>query len=60
MNSKYDLLAGDSLVSAGMVAYSGPFTSGFRADLESLWVQALDDLNISHTQNIKMTSFLGD
>jgi len=39
LNSKYDLLAGDSLVSAGMVAYSGPFTSSFRTDLQVIWIE---------------------
>jgi dynein heavy chain len=39
LNSKYDLLAGDSLVSAGMVAYSGPFTSSFRTDLQAVWIE---------------------
>ncbi len=30
LNAKEDLLAGNSVIGAGMVAYSGPFTSNFR------------------------------
>lgn len=29
-----DLLPGDSVISAGMVAYSGPFTSVFREQMQ--------------------------
>jgi dynein heavy chain len=34
LSAQLDLLAGDSLVSAGMVSYAGPFTSKFRNELE--------------------------
>ena len=30
LSSKEDLLAGNSVIGAGMVAYSGPFTSNYR------------------------------
>jgi len=37
------LIAGDSVVSAGMVAYAGPLTSKYRVELETLWVKKLDE-----------------
>lgn len=33
LEKKMDLLPGDSIISAGMVAYSGPFTSTFREQM---------------------------
>jgi len=60
LNSKYGLLAGDSLIAAGAVVYAGPFTSGFRTDLERIWIEQLDELGIMHSEGVKMTKFLGD
>jgi len=54
------LLPGDAVVSAGMVAYAGPFTSQFRNELEAGWVKGLAELDIPHTENINMRAFLGD
>jgi dynein heavy chain len=34
LTSQLDLLPGDSLVSAGMVSYAGPFTNAFRTEME--------------------------
>jgi len=36
----YDNLLGDVLISAGTIAYLGPFTSAFRDKCTSEWVQA--------------------
>jgi len=38
MRSRANLLAGDSVVAAGMISYSGPFTSDYRANLENAWI----------------------
>ena len=35
----YDNLLGDVLVSAGVIAYLGPFTSAFREDCTTSWVK---------------------
>jgi dynein heavy chain len=36
-----DLLPGDTIISAGMVAYAGPFTSNFRERMEKFWQSKL-------------------
>jgi hypothetical protein len=38
LSAKFDLLPGDSLIGAGMVSYTGIFTSEFRNELELGWV----------------------
>lgn len=35
----YDNLIGDILISAGVIAYLGPFTSAFRDDMTKTWVK---------------------
>mmetsp|Transcript_28825 Transcript_28825/g.26091 ORF Transcript_28825/g.26091 Transcript_28825/m.26091 type:complete len:257 (+) Transcript_28825:3217-3987(+) len=55
-----DVLPGDSTIAAGMVAYSGPFTSEFRTELEQSWIKYLEELSIKHTPLINMRKFLGD
>lgn len=35
------LIAGNSVVAAGMVAYSGPFTAEYRSKLETDWAEKL-------------------
>ena len=53
-------LAGDSVIAAGMVAYAGPFTSEYRQELESLWIQELEKEGIQHSANVSMRAFLGN
>lgn len=55
-----DLLAGDSVIAAAMVAYSGPFTSEYRQELEAGWIQALKKEGIKHSPNVSMKNFLGN
>ena len=47
-------IVGNSLISAGMVAYSGAFTSEYRKELEKTWNNDLIELNIKHGENISM------
>ena len=54
------LIPHDSLVSAGMVSYSGPFIAEYRASLEKMWVEKLGELGLPHTPDLKMIKFLGD
>ncbi len=51
-------LAGDSIIAAAMIAYSGPFTSQYRIELECSWVKNLKQLSIKHTADITMRKFL--
>lgn len=36
-----NLIAGNCAVSAGMIAYSGPFTSEYRIRMEKTWAKRL-------------------
>jgi dynein heavy chain len=53
------LIAGNSVVAAGMVAYAGPFTAEYRTKLEKDWATKLKDLGIEHTEGVTMRNFLG-
>jgi len=59
-NAKLKLLPGDVVISAGMVGYAGAFTSEYRKEFESTWVDELDRLNIMHTDKVCMRDTLGD
>jgi dynein heavy chain len=50
LETAYNNLVGDCLVSAGAIAYSGPFTPDFRKELNSTWVEALVTLNLPHSE----------
>ena len=60
MTIQFDLLIGNCLVAAGMVAYSGSFTSQFRSKMESEWCQYIEKIGIKVTKNIKMQTILED
>ena len=46
LSFQYSLLIGNCLVAAGMVAYAGPFTASYRADMEAEWRGKIAALNI--------------
>lgn len=54
LEKKEPLMAGDSVIATGMVAYGGPFTSKFRQELEKAWVTELDKLSILHSKGVSM------
>ncbi|XP_013387188.1 dynein heavy chain 12, axonemal, partial [Lingula anatina] len=56
----YDNLAGDVLISAGVVAYLGPFTSAFRDRQTALWVKTCTEKKIPCTQEFSLTKILGE
>jgi hypothetical protein len=49
LGEKKNLLIGDCLVAAGMVAYSGAFTTEYRLSLETVWRKRILELGINHT-----------
>lgn len=55
-----DLLPGDSIISAGMVAYSGPFTSAFREEMQKEWLGKLKVIDLPHTDGTNMREYLGE
>ena len=60
LKNGYEVLPGDSVISAGMVTYAGPFTSLFRQQLEGEWIKYLEEVGIVFTSGINMRKFLGD
>lgn len=53
------LCAGHAIVSAGMIAYGGPFTAGYRTELEATWFAKLREASIPHTAGCNLKQFLG-
>jgi len=49
LGEKKNLLIGDCLVAAGMVAYSGAFTTEYWLQLETIWRKRILELGINHT-----------
>ncbi|XP_060076356.1 dynein axonemal heavy chain 1-like, partial [Ylistrum balloti] len=55
-----DNYVGDVLVSAGYVAYLGPFTGEYRQRMEKEWVKKLDELKVPRTDDPTIISCLSD
>ncbi|XP_035245196.1 dynein heavy chain 1, axonemal isoform X1 [Anguilla anguilla] len=53
-------VSGDVLLAAGYVAYLGPFTGEYRADMAKEWLQRFKELGVPHTSNPDLISTLGD
>ncbi|XP_054640454.1 dynein axonemal heavy chain 1 isoform X2 [Dunckerocampus dactyliophorus] len=53
-------VSGDVLLSAGYVAYLGPFTGEYRAALAEEWLQCFKKLNVPHTDAPSLMTTLGD
>ena len=60
LGQEYELLVGNSLVAAGMVAYGGAFTSMFRTNMEEFWVESIKKLGIKVQENCSMMKVLED
>ncbi|KAF0700736.1 Aste57867_8791 [Aphanomyces stellatus] len=57
---QYTKLTGDALISAGIVAYLGPFTSVYRAQAVSAWVTRCKTLAIPCSDLPSLSGTLGD
>ncbi|KAI1890876.1 hypothetical protein AGOR_G00158120 [Albula goreensis] len=53
-------VSGDVLLSAGYVAYLGPFTGEYRAAMANEWLQRFKELHVPHTDEPDLISTLGD
>ena len=60
LQARIELIPGDAIIAAGMVAYSGPFTSQFRFSLENEWVLKLGVVGVPHAEGVTMRTFLAD
>uniref|UniRef100_A0A3Q3IZZ6 Dynein, axonemal, heavy chain 1 n=1 Tax=Monopterus albus TaxID=43700 RepID=A0A3Q3IZZ6_MONAL len=53
-------VAGDVLLSAGYVAYLGPFTGEYRAAMAAEWLHCFKELRVPHTDEANLINTLGD
>jgi dynein heavy chain len=60
LSDQYDLLIGNCLVAAGMVAYSGSFTAYYRNKMEDEWCKYIAKIGIKITSGMKMQTLLQD
>ncbi|NXH14929.1 DYH12 protein, partial [Bucco capensis] len=56
----YDNLTGDVLISAGVIAYLGAFTAGFRQECIKDWSKLCKEKNIPCSENFALSKTLGD
>ncbi|KAF3425858.1 hypothetical protein E2986_01736 [Frieseomelitta varia] len=59
LKSSYDTLPGDILISCGMIAYLGPFTSNYRVESLGKWVDHVNSLNIPCSRTYDFVEVLG-
>ena len=51
---------GDVLISAGIMAYLGPFTSQYRDEIIAKWVSRCQEFAVPCSDNVSLTATLGD
>nr|KAG5708500.1 hypothetical protein BaRGS_026227 [Batillaria attramentaria] len=56
----YDNLMGDVLISAGVIAYLGPFTSAFRDSATDDWVKLCQEKKIPCSEHFSLSKTLGE
>lgn len=52
-------IPGNSILSAGMIAYAGAFTSEYRQRLMKIWVPRMQELKIDFQSDTNLVNFLG-
>ncbi|XP_073413059.1 dynein axonemal heavy chain 3-like [Dendrobates tinctorius] len=60
LEDTYQNIVGDMLLSAGIVAYLGPFTAEFRQDILKCWFNMCQDKNIPVSNGFAISGTLGD
>ncbi|XP_074537088.1 dynein axonemal heavy chain 12 [Halichoeres trimaculatus] len=60
LQNTYDNLTGDVLISAGVIAYLGAFTAGFRQDCTKSWTKLCKSRNIPSSDEFTLSKTLGD
>jgi len=58
MKADKDLIPGNSILAAGMISYSGPFTPEFRALMEENWRDYMTEIKFPYKENITMLTFM--
>lgn len=59
LQNSYDTLPGDILISCGMIAYLGPFTTNYRSGSLEKWIVYVKKLKIPCTENFDFVEILG-
>ncbi|KAK5619233.1 hypothetical protein CRENBAI_020307 [Crenichthys baileyi] len=60
LQNTYDNLTGDVLISAGVIAYLGAFTSGFRQNCTEYWTSLCQSKKIPSSDDFSLCKTLGD
>ncbi|XP_075991785.1 dynein heavy chain at 36C [Anticarsia gemmatalis] len=60
LRETYNSLTGDILISAGVIAYLGPFTASFRYEQIQKWARACHECGIVCTLNFDLIKALGE
>ncbi|KAM4563453.1 dynein axonemal heavy chain 12 isoform 1-T1 [Odontesthes bonariensis] len=60
LQNTYDNLTGDVLISAGVIAYLGAFTAGFRQSCTQLWTKLCQSKKIPSADDFSLSKTLGD
>ncbi|NWI88768.1 DYH7 protein, partial [Pitta sordida] len=60
LQEEYDNLTGDVLISAGVIAYLGAFTAGFRQECTKDWCKLCQEKNIPCSEDFSLSKNLGD
>ncbi|XP_041655296.1 dynein heavy chain 12, axonemal [Cheilinus undulatus] len=60
LQNTYDNLTGDVLISAGVIAYLGAFTTGFRQECTKSWTKLCQSKNIPSSDDFFLSKTLGD
>ncbi|GAB0099121.1 Dynein heavy chain [Sergentomyia squamirostris] len=60
LEASFDKVAGDMIISAGIVSYMGAFSVEFREKLLKMWLQQIDGLEIKHTVPFRIDQCLED
>ncbi|XP_053545345.1 dynein axonemal heavy chain 12 [Bombina bombina] len=60
LQNTYDNLTGDVLVSAGVIAYLGAFTAGFRQECTKDWSKLCKSKSIPCSEDFSLSKTLGD
>ncbi|KAK5863728.1 hypothetical protein PBY51_000737 [Eleginops maclovinus] len=60
LQNTYDNLTGDVLISAGVIAYLGAFTAGFRHDCTMSWTKLCQSKKIPSADDFSLSKTLGD
>uniref|UniRef100_A0A4W3H1L8 Dynein axonemal heavy chain 12 n=1 Tax=Callorhinchus milii TaxID=7868 RepID=A0A4W3H1L8_CALMI len=60
LQNVYDNLTGDVLISAGVIAYLGTFTAGFRLECTHSWTELCKSKNIPSSDDFLLSKTLGD